>query len=286
MKIAHIVRRFTFSEWGGTESVVWNIALQQKSQGLTPEILCTAALDRIGCEIVNGITIRRFPYVYPYFPMPEKDRTALDKKGGNPFSPELLRYLKHGNFDIFHLHAGGRIAQYSIRLGKKLQTPCIMSLHGGACAIPEQEMALMLKPLKHKFSYGGILDRIFNVRQAPESRADLLLALSKEEKAKLEVRYPGKRVELFPNGILHRELPDAGMFRKKSFQFRKLCFPFFVQNFLFCFSRFNSEICKFLRGFPVHSGVCFHNFPNRFFKGCLFNGPKDLVFHFFLGNPP
>lgn len=215
MKIAHIVRRFTFSEWGGTESVVWNIALQQKAQGLTPEIICTAALDRVGSEVVEGITIRRFPYFYPWFPMPGKDRLALDKKGGNPLCPELLQCLKNGNFDLFHIHAGGRIAQYSIRLGKKLQTPCIMSLHGGACAIPEQEMALMLKPLKHKFSYGGILDWIFNVRQAPESRADLLLALSKEEKAKLEVRYPGKRVELFPNGILHRELPDAGMFRKK-----------------------------------------------------------------------
>ena len=47
MKIAHIVRRFTFSEWGGTESVVWNIARQQKAQGLTPEILCTSALDKV-----------------------------------------------------------------------------------------------------------------------------------------------------------------------------------------------------------------------------------------------
>ena len=54
MKIAHIVRRFTFSEWGGTESVVWHIARQQKAQGLTPEILCTSALDKAGTEVVEG----------------------------------------------------------------------------------------------------------------------------------------------------------------------------------------------------------------------------------------
>ena len=215
MKIAHIVRRFTFNEWGGTESVVWNIALQQKAQGLTPEIICTAALDKVGTDVVDGITIRRFPYFYPYFPMPQKDKGALDKKGGNPLTPELLQYLRTGGFDIFHIHAGGRIANYSIRVGKALQLPCIMSLHGGACAIPAKEMSLMLKPLKHKFSYGGIIDRIFRVRQAPESAADLLLALSKEEKSKLEERYPGKKVELFPNGILHRELPETGDFRKK-----------------------------------------------------------------------
>ena len=87
MKITHIVRRFTFSEWGGTESVVWHIALQQKARGLTPEILCTAALDKTGTETVEGITIRRFPYFYPYFPMPAKDKLALDKKGGNPLTP-------------------------------------------------------------------------------------------------------------------------------------------------------------------------------------------------------
>ena len=54
MKIAHIVRRFTFSEWGGTESVVWNIAKQQKALGLTPEILCTAALDKVGTDVIEG----------------------------------------------------------------------------------------------------------------------------------------------------------------------------------------------------------------------------------------
>ena len=215
MKIAHVVRRFTFAEWGGTESVVWNIAKQQKAQGLTPEILCTAALDKIGTEVIEGITIRRFPYFYPYFPMPEKDRLALDKKGGNPFSPELMKALQKGNFDIFHIHAGGRLANYTLRLAKKISVPALMSLHGGSCAIPQQEMELMLKPLKHKFSYGGIVDRLCRMRKTPESQADVLLALSREEVEKLKKRYPEKQVELFPNGILHRELPEAGVFRKK-----------------------------------------------------------------------
>ena len=215
MKIAHIVRRFTFSEWGGTESVVWNIVKQQKAQGLIPEILCTAALDKTGTEIVDGITIRRFPYFYPYFPMPEDDKLALDKKGGNPFSPQLMQALKQGNYDIFHLHAGGRLANYAMRLARKLEIPAVMSLHGGSCAIPEQEMALMLKPLKHKFSYGGIVDRLYRMRKAPESQADVLLALSREEVEKLKNRYPEKQVELFPNGILHRALPETGDFRKK-----------------------------------------------------------------------
>jgi glycosyltransferase involved in cell wall biosynthesis len=147
--------------------------------------------------------------------MPAGDKLALDKKGGNPFSPQLIKALEKGDYDIFHIHAGARLANTAMKLGRKLSTPCIMSLHGGSCAIPEQEMALMLKPLKHKFSYGGIIDRLCSLRKVPESQADLLLALSREEVEKLQSRYPGKRVELFPNGILHRELPEAGDFRKK-----------------------------------------------------------------------
>ena len=215
MKIAHIVRRFTFSEWGGTESVVWHIAKQQKAQGLQPEILCTAALDKVGMEVVDGITIRRFSYLYPYFPMPVRDKLALDKKGGNPYSPGLINTLKNGCYDIFHIHTGGRLANTALRAAKKLAVPTLMTLHGGSCAIPEQEITLMLKPLKHKFSYGGIIDRLLQLRKTPESQADVLLALSREEVVKLKKRYPEKQVELFPNGILHRELPDVGDFRKK-----------------------------------------------------------------------
>lgn len=215
MKIAHIVRRFTFSEWGGTESVVWNIALQQKAQGLMPEILCTAALDQAGTEVIDGIPIRRYPYRYPYFPMPEADKLALDKKGGNPFVPEMIKALEQGEYDIFHIHASGRIAQNVSILGKKLHTPCIMSLHGGSCAIPEQEMTLMLKPLKHKFSYGGIVDRLKHTRFVPESKMDLLLALSQAESSALQKRFPQVKVLTFPNGILHRELPEANGFREK-----------------------------------------------------------------------
>ena len=215
MKIAHVVRRFSFDEWGGTESVVWHIAKQQKAQGLEPEILCTAALDKVGTETVDGITIRRYPYFYPYFPMLGKDKLALDKKGGNPFSPQLLKALRDGKYDIFHIHAGARLANSAMKLGRKYSIPCIMSLHGGSCAIPQQEMDLMLKPLKHKFSYGGIIDRLCGLRKKPESQADLLLALSREEVAKLQKNYPGKQVELFPNGILHRDLPETGNFRKK-----------------------------------------------------------------------
>ena len=65
MKIAHVVRRFTFQEWGGTENVIWNSALTLKKLGVESEILATSALDKVGEEVRDGISVRRYPYFYP-----------------------------------------------------------------------------------------------------------------------------------------------------------------------------------------------------------------------------
>lgn len=215
MKIAHIVRRFTFSEWGGTETAVWNIAHRQKKQGLSPEILCTAALDRPGTEMLDGIPVRRFSCFYPCFPLPEADRLALDKKGGNPFAPKMMKALREGSYEIFHIHAGGRLARSAARIGKDRNIPRVMSLHGGSCVIPPQELEQMLSPLRHKFRYGGIFDRLYGLSGPPEALMDVLLALSREEADVLRVKFPGVSVELFPNGIEHRELPGPRGFRRQ-----------------------------------------------------------------------
>ena len=215
MKIAHIVRRFTFSEWGGTETAVWQIARRQKKQGLSPEILCTAALDRAGSEIIDGIPIRRFPCFYPCFPLSEADRLALDKKGGDPFAPKMMKVLREGDYEIFHIHAGGRLARSAARIGKKRNIPRVMSLHGGSCVIPPQEMEQMLRPLKHKFRYGNVFDRLRGLAGPPERLMDVLLALSREEAEALKIKFPEIAVEVFPNGIEHRELPAPEEFRRR-----------------------------------------------------------------------
>ena len=85
MKVAQVVRRFSFDEWGGTENVVWNSTLALRKLGIESEILATSALSFPGGEVRDGVRIRRFRYFYPYFPLPGKDRLALDKKGGSPY---------------------------------------------------------------------------------------------------------------------------------------------------------------------------------------------------------
>ena len=44
MKIAHVLRRISFDDWGGTEQVVWNLAKAQKAAGHDVRLFATTAL--------------------------------------------------------------------------------------------------------------------------------------------------------------------------------------------------------------------------------------------------
>ena len=85
MRIAHVLRRLSFDDWGGTEQVVWNIAKAQKAAGHDVRLFATTALwkgkddrrdwrDRRDgrLEVVDGIEILRFKPIYPWWPMPKR----------------------------------------------------------------------------------------------------------------------------------------------------------------------------------------------------------------------
>lgn len=190
MRIAHVVRRYARSEWGGTETVVAHTVEEQSRLGHEVRVFCTSALGGDG-----------YPYFYPYWPMPAADRLALDKKGGSPYAPRLLKAVAEFRPDVVHIHCGGRLAAAAVKLAERLGVPSVISLHGGAAAVPPQELANMLKPLKGKFPYGGILDRLLGLRFDPYERASALVAISKEEVTRLSAKFPGQTVAYLPNGV-------------------------------------------------------------------------------------
>ena len=198
LKIAHVVRRYSSAEWGGTETVVCHTVEEQRKLGHEPRIFCTAALQPPGAP-PDGVSC--FPYFYPYFPMPAADRLRLDKKGGSPYAPALFRAVRDFRPDVIHIHAGGRLACSAVKLARRLGVPCVMSLHGGAAAVPASELAEMLKPLKGKFPYGGILDRMFGMRFDPLARVNAIICISHEEERLLKEKHPGQIVRYLPNGV-------------------------------------------------------------------------------------
>ena len=117
MRIAHVLRRLSFDDWGGTEQVVWNLAKAQKAAGHEVRLFATTALCDTSHEVVDGIEIVRFRPIYPWWPMPKRLVDELDRKGGNPFVPGLGRALREWRPDVIHCHAMARIAELCRRVG-------------------------------------------------------------------------------------------------------------------------------------------------------------------------
>lgn len=201
MRIAHIVRRYSRCEWGGTETVVAHTVEEQLKRGHEPHVFATNALQSgDGSESLPPNT-DVFGYVYPYWPMPAKDRLALDKKGGSPYSPALFRAVRAFKPDLIHIHAGGRLAVAAVRLAEELSVPSVMSLHGGAAVVPQNEIDEMLRPLKGKLPYGGLLDRLLGLRFDPLDRVDAVVCISRAEERRLNGLHPGRRIRYVPNGV-------------------------------------------------------------------------------------
>ena len=200
-KVAQVVRRFAFEEWGGTETVVWNSSRHLRDYGVDSAIYATRACSAVGDEVRDGIPIRRFDCFYPYWPLDAERIRALDKKGGNPISPKLAAALRGSNCDLIHIHSGGRIAQMAICEARRLRIPAVISFHGGCMDVPESEMREMLKPIRHTFRYGALLDVLAGRRFDIVAAADALICVGANEEKLLRAKYPGKRVLYLPNGI-------------------------------------------------------------------------------------
>ena len=55
MKIAHVLRRLSFDDWGGTEQVVWNLARAQAAAGHEVRLFATTALCKEESEVVGQL---------------------------------------------------------------------------------------------------------------------------------------------------------------------------------------------------------------------------------------
>lgn len=220
MRIAHVLRRISFDDWGGTEQVVWNIAKAQKEAGHEVRLFATTALwrgldddrreghDRRdgSLEVVDGIEIVRFRPIYPWWPMPQALVGELDRKGGNPFVPGLGKAIREWKPDVIHCHAMARIAELCLRTAQKLTTPnsqlstkTVVSLHGGGANIPGEEAKSLMAPTRGRLPWGKAIDILMGwTRRVPED-FDGIVCVGEDEAEKYRGRHD--HVMYLPNGV-------------------------------------------------------------------------------------
>jgi len=199
MRIAHVLRRLSFENWGGTEQVVWNIAKAQARAGHEVRIFATTALCERQHETVDGLEIFRFDPVYPWFPMTAKLIAELDSKGGNPFVPRLGAALCAWRPDVIHCHAMARIAELCLRVSKRIGAKSVISLHGGGANVPAEEAKSLKAPTRGLFPWGKLVDYAMHwTRRIPEDFGGIV-CVGEDEYLSYKSRHD--HVMYLPNGV-------------------------------------------------------------------------------------
>jgi len=200
LKIVNVLRRFSFTEWGGTETVVWNTSKELARLGYRPQIVSTTALCHTPEETVENIPIHRYPYFYPYFPLSEPNRLALDKKGGNPFSLPMYRYLQQVDADLIHCHTMARLGETVRAAATPRHIPYVVSFHGGHFDVPVKELEEMRRPVRQSLNYGRLID-LFLGRNRFIAESSGIICVGYNEYEIARGRYPDKPVMYLPNGV-------------------------------------------------------------------------------------
>ena len=200
-RILHIPRRFALDEWGGTESVIYNLCKQQQAAGQPPEIHTSRALAPVPRETWRNIPIRRYRYCYPFLGLSQAQIHALDKKGGNLLSLDLFFHLLAArDVRIYHAHVLKRMGGAVLTAARLRNKPCVVTLHGNIFDVPTAEAASIVDAQQGHFEWGKPFGALFRSRHLlNDADAVLCVGFSEYEKAKMALGHD--RVYHLPNGV-------------------------------------------------------------------------------------
>ncbi|MGE9295974.1 MAG: glycosyltransferase family 4 protein, partial [Puniceicoccales bacterium] len=199
--IIHVPRRFALDEWGGTESVIFNLCRQQQASGWTPEIHTSRALAPTPSEVWRDIPIRRYPYVYPFFGLSADEKLSLDKKGGNLLSLPLLGSLAtQRNVRIFHAHVTKRMGATVRTAARWQRRPFVVTLHGNIFDVPKDEAQSVVAAQQGHIEWGRPFGLLLGSRDLLEN-AHAVICVGYSEYEAARDRLPADRVYHLPNGV-------------------------------------------------------------------------------------
>lgn len=207
--VAHVMRRFVPDKWGGTETVVFNLARELEKSGINSPIFCTDMFARSGAEKISGVTVRRFRYCFPWFGLDEGAKTALCLKGGSPLSlPLFFALLFQKNLTLIHTHVGRRLGGIARTAARIRRVPYIIHVHGGRHTVPQDQYDQMTAPVAGKFEWGKLFGLLFGSRRVFDDAA-AVICVGQSEADEMRRRSPGRNIHYLPNGVHVQRFAEA-----------------------------------------------------------------------------
>jgi starch synthase len=203
MRVAHLLRKYNPSEWGGTESAVLQLTSDMLKKGVEPVVFAPRippggdSMDPFGAG--DG-AVRRFRACMPVWGVSSARKAQMISVGGNLVSFDLMGALwRERDIDVVHSHAQGRLGAIARVVARARHIPFVLSIHGGLYDLPAAVMAQICPP-PAGWDWGRPLGMMLRARQLMD-QADAIITLNPREAAMIRKRHPGRRVVVEPHGV-------------------------------------------------------------------------------------
>jgi alpha-maltose-1-phosphate synthase len=202
MHVAHILRKYNPSEWGGTETAVKQLLDGLDHHGVSNEVYAprcetTATHDPFADA---GHRVNRYRAVVPVWNISEEQRRRLISIGGNILSFDLFLKLLTAPADIFHTHVLNRIGGIALTAAKLRRKPLVVTIHGGVLDLPKSVQSTLAAPLEGGYEWGKFFGAALRSRRVMEL-ADAIITCNPREAELAQEKYPNQRILVQPHGV-------------------------------------------------------------------------------------
>ena len=211
-RVAHVLRKYDASEWGGTETHVCEVTRRLGRFGFDAEVHAPAGpTSGDGALEVPLVRYRAFLPVLGV----RKSRRALYSNAGNIASfDEPLRLLRDGTTDIAHLHTMGRIGGAVRTAMRVTRRPYVVSVHGPFLANREWLEADTRRRMKRVIDLGKPIGLLFGARRVVDDAARVI-TFNEEERRAIAERI-GDRAVRMDHGVDEARLSSGDLERARA----------------------------------------------------------------------
>lgn len=203
MNVAHLLRKYDPSEWGGTETAVLRLANGLRAAGVESTIWCPETGKALPRDpfLEAGHRVRRFRSFLPVARISAAQRRQLVTIGGNLMSFDLWwRLWRTPRLSVVHSHVLNRLAGVGLFVARRRGLPFVVTIHGGVFDLSAEAHAELTRPLDGGFEWGRVFGLVLQSRRVLE-RADAVLTCNPREAELLAARHPRQRVIVQPHSV-------------------------------------------------------------------------------------
>jgi glycosyltransferase involved in cell wall biosynthesis len=203
MRIAHVLRKYNPSQWGGTETAVKQLLDGLRAHQAEAQVFCPACGQAFVHDPLAeaGHRVERFRAFVPVWGLSPDQKKQLVSVGGNLMSLDLLWKLQRAQgLSVIHTHALNRLGGIAATIARVRRLPFVVTIHGGVLDLPEAVRQQLLEPLRGGLEWGKLFGWLVRSRRVLDD-ADAIITCNRREAALLKEKYPDKVVFAQPHGV-------------------------------------------------------------------------------------